>query len=328
GGFAGLLAVAGGKGNGAHAGVAAATIALADFGQVDLGVHRSPGIGSHRDLSAEVALAQPHAVHAFGVEVVGDKFVVALVIAVADVEENGTIAELDALPHDFNRLLMAVHEGRQKRRHEGLAQDLFQGFAGQQRNEAHDEAGLLSGFNDHGELHGGRLHLYRRLGVGIEGAVDYVGPLHHFRHRSRVKTKPLFRHRGNEAGAGFEVGVVELAVTLVVLEGGRVLRAEEGALMVVKPPGYLGRRGVLEIHNGVFVAIKFVFIKQRTGAVQETAEHELGIGADALAVETGKQRRGAGPVETAVVVENAYAHSSPVLETIYRRLPGRAGKQK
>ena len=73
---------------------------------------------------------------------------------------------------------------------------------------------------------------------------------------------------GDEAGAGFEIRIVELAIALVLLEVGRVLGSEESALVMVEPPGNFGRAGVLEVHDGVFVAIKLLFIEQapRRGA--------------------------------------------------------------
>ena len=38
--------------------------------------------------------------------------------------------------------------------------------------------------------------------------------------------------------------------------------------MMVEPPGDLGRTGILEVHDGVFVAIEVSLVEKRARAVQ------------------------------------------------------------
>ena len=96
-----------------------------------------------------------------------------------------------------------------------------------------------------------------------------------------------------KAGAGFESGIVELAIALVALKVGRVGRREKCALVMVEPPGDFRRTGVLEVDDGIFVAVEVGFVKKRSGAMQKAGEDEVGIFANPLAVETGEERGGA-----------------------------------
>jgi len=59
--------------------------------------------------------------------------------------------------------------------------------------------------------------------------------------------------------------------------------------MMVEPPGDLGRAGILEVHDGVLVAIELLFIKQGPGAVQQAGENEFDVAANPLPVETREQ---------------------------------------
>src|SRR5213592_2463938 len=77
--------------DGADARVTSAAVALANAGKVYIRLLRSPGVRSHGNFDAEAALAQTHAVNGLGMEIVGDKFVVALEIVVGDVEEDGAV---------------------------------------------------------------------------------------------------------------------------------------------------------------------------------------------------------------------------------------------
>ena len=84
------------------------------------------------------------------------------------------------------------------------------------------------------------------------------------------------------------MGIVKLPVALVLLEVLSIGGREEGALVMVEPPGNFGRTGIFEIDDGVLFAIEFLFIEQRTGAMNEASELEVGVLANALAVEAGK----------------------------------------
>jgi len=84
----------------------------------------------------------------------------------------------------------------------------------------------------------------------------------------RIKTETLLRYHGNEAGTGLEIWIVELAITLILLEVGGIRRGEESAQMMIEPPGNLWRTGIFEINDRIFVTVKMLFVKQGDGAVQ------------------------------------------------------------
>ena len=57
---------------------------------------------------------------------------------------------------------------------------------------------------------------------------------------------------------------------------------------MVEPPGNFGRTGVFEIDDGILVAVELIFVEQRPGTVDQAGEDEVGIAANALAIEAGK----------------------------------------
>ena len=69
-----------------------------------------------------------------------------------------------------------------------------------------------------------------------------------------------------------------------------VLPREKGRLVVIEPPGDPGRSGVLEIHDGVFIAGEFALVKQRAGAMDQAVILIGGACVDALAMKARKQR--------------------------------------
>jgi len=130
---------------------------------------------------------------------------------------------------------------------EGLIEHLLERHLGEERDHARDEGGIAGALDDHGEAHGGRFHLDGRLGALVLGAVDDVGPVDELGEAAGVVVELRLRDVGDEAGAGDVVGIVEVAqgfgaVGLAGLEVLLVFGGEEGAEMVVEPPGD-ARRG-------------------------------------------------------------------------------------
>ncbi len=113
--------------------------------------------------------------------------------------------------------------------------------------------------------------------------------MHQVGYRSGIETKPLLGDGGDKAGAGFEIGIVKLAIALVLFKVACVGGSKERALVMIEPPGDFGRAGILEIDDGVFVAIKLLLVKQRPGAMKQSGEDETGVTANALPIEAGKQ---------------------------------------
>ena len=57
---------------------------------------------------------------------------------------------------------------------------------------------------------------------------------------------------------------------------------------MVEPPGDFGRAGVFEVDDGILVAVELIFVEQRPGTVDQAGEDEVGIAANAFAIEAGK----------------------------------------
>ena len=75
--------------------------------------------------------------------------------------------------------------------------------------------------------------------------------------------------------------------------------------MVIEPPGNLRRTRILEVDNGIFVAIKVFLIEERARSMQQAGIDKLHIGADALAIEARKQSGGTGAIETLIVIKDS-----------------------
>src|SRR6185437_7308562 len=86
----------------------------------------------------------------------------------------------------------------------------------------------------------------------------------------------------------------------------RIFRREKGALMMVKPPGNLRRSRILKVDNGIFIAVKIGFIKERACTMHQPCELEVHIRSDAFAIEAGKQRRRGCSVKTFAVKKDPY----------------------
>ena len=157
-------------------------------------------------------------------KIVGNEFVVAFEVEVGDVEKNRAVFFYAALPQNLDGTLVAFEQRRQDGGNEWFFKNTGKRLVGKQRNHGLDEVAIGSGFDGHGQLHGRSFHLHRRLRIFVHGAVDDVGPLDQFRHRSRIEAEAFFRDHGDEAGAGFEIRIVEFAVALILLEVGGIGR--------------------------------------------------------------------------------------------------------
>jgi len=243
------------------------------------------------------------------VEVVGDELVVALVGLVGDVEIDRALLRFGTGADEINGALVAFKERRQEAGDPGLLKDLLERHVGEQGDEARDEGRILGGLDDQGELHGGGGHFDGELGALVEGAVDDVGPADELGDRCCVEAEVAGRDVGEEAGAGDVVGIVE-AVAFVAAVGHAaevvlmIFRSEEGGEVVIEPPGDFGRGRVLEVDDRVLVAGEVGLAEEGAGAVDEAAVFVLGVGTDALVVESAEERGRAGTVETLVVIED------------------------
>jgi hypothetical protein len=78
-----------------------------------------------------------------------------------------------------------------------------------------------------------------------------------------------------------------------------VLRSQERALMVVKPPGYVRIAGVFEIDNCVFIAVEKAVVEELRRPVSEARKNKLGVGMKGPLDEATEIRRGGCAVSRA-----------------------------
>src|ERR1700735_567576 len=95
---------------------------------------------------------------------------------------------------------------------------------------------------------------------------------------------------------------------MVAAEVFRILRRKESALMMAEPPGKQGRTGILEIHNGVFIAVENTVFERVRGFVRHSGVHKLSVRMDALTVKAGKDRGRGCSIEAFIVKTKANLH--------------------
>src|SRR6202162_528006 len=91
----------------------------------------------------------------------------------------------------------------------------------------------------------------------------------------------------------------------------RVRRSQEGALMMVEPPGYFRRVRIFEVHNHIFVAVKKTVCPRLYRAMGHASQFELRAGIKTLSVKTIKKRGGSGAIKAAIMETQAYSGHKP-----------------
>jgi hypothetical protein len=81
----------------------------------------------------------------------------------------------------------------------------------------------------------------------------------------------------------------------------RIRRGQEGALVMVKPPGHLRRIRIFEVHNNVLIPVEQPLFPGMFRLVGHPAELEFRFGIEVFPVETIKDRRGSGAVKASIV---------------------------
>jgi hypothetical protein len=78
--------------------------------------------------------------------------------------------------------------------------------------------------------------------------------------------------------------------------------------MMIKPPGQFFRWCILEIDDGVLVAIKQIHVKEVSGPVQQTAVINFRFRVDAFFVKARESGGRGHAIETVTVIEQAKLH--------------------
>jgi hypothetical protein len=80
---------------------------------------------------------------------------------------------------------------------------------------------------------------------------------------------------------------------------------------MIEPPRDIRRTGILEVDDGVLVAIELLFIEQGSRTMDEASEFEVDVAADALAIEAREKRRRGSPIKAFVVIKDPNSQCIP-----------------
>ena len=170
-------------------------------------------------------------------------------------------------------------------------------------NDAVHDGAVAARLDDQHQAQGRRRQLDRRAGVFVLRAVDNISPLDQFREVGGLKAILFGDRVGDELGAGFIGRVIELRRPGAGDEMLLVFGRQEGALVVIEPPGQARRRAVLEIDDSVFVAVEeFFFDELLIRFVGQPCEADLGGGADLLAEKAREHGGGRKTIKAMVMV--------------------------
>src|SRR6266850_691882 len=122
-------------------------------------------------------------------------------------------------------------------------------------NSLHYRA-ITARFNNQHQLQRGSFQLDGGLCVFILSTVDDVGPMNQLVQSRLFEAVSGGDRVGNELCARLVIRIIKLGRPRSGSKVLFVLRREERALMMIKPPGQPRRRAVLEIDDGVIVAVK------------------------------------------------------------------------
>jgi hypothetical protein len=78
--------------------------------------------------------------------------------------------------------------------------------------------------------------------------------------------------------------------------------------MMIEPPGDLGIGGILEIDNGILVAIEEAVIEKLGGPMRQPGIDEFRVRVESALEESAEIGRRGSAVKTVVVIEDSYPH--------------------
>src|ERR1700722_467495 len=107
---------------------------------------------------------------------------------------------------------------------------------------------------------------------------------------------------------------------MIVAELLRILRRQERALVVIEPPGQLRRARILEIHDGVFIAVKRSIFERMRRLVGHARVVKIGVAIYAVAIKAGENRGRRSPVKTLVMETNSNVQIAAPVRAL--RAPG------
>ena len=175
---------------------------------------------------------------------------------IADVEEDRAIDALRALADNLYRPQMAFVERLERRLYPVQGYNLVQCCLLEFFDQPVQSGRVAHPFDHHHQLHRRFSQLHRRLRVLESSPIDNVGPVDQFIQPARVEAELFLYLLGDEFSAGTVSRIVKLPAAPVTQEMILVLPVEESALVMVEPPRQTRIAGVLEVYDGVFIAVE------------------------------------------------------------------------
>src|SRR5437763_9510795 len=273
------------EGDRADDGVAAAAVALADRGDVVAARARAEGVRADGDFRAEGAARDRDRVGRLRAHVVRDELVEAFYPLVNEVEVDDAALVSGLAPDGLDRLKVAREEWAEASLHLFARRHFVERARDEFAYDALDEVVFGDVLDDLHQLER-RLSkldgLRRRL---VERAVNRVRPTDERAERRVLEAEVLDGGARDELGAGLARGVPEFFPRSVGAEVRLVFGAEEGGLVVVEPPREALARAVLEVNDGVLVAVEHRVVEERARRVQERRVGHRGVPVNAREVE-------------------------------------------
>src|SRR3989440_3400961 len=296
------------EGDCADDGVAAAAVALAYRGDIVAARARAEGVRADGDFRSEGAARDRDRVGRLRAHVVGDELVEAFYPFVNEVEVDDAALVSGLAPNGLYRFEVARKQWPEAALHFFARRDFVERARDEFAYDALDEVVFGDVLDDLHQLER-RLSkldgLRRRL---VERAVNRVRPTDERAERRVLEAEALGRDARDELCARLGRGVPEFFSRSVGAEVGLVFGTEEGRLVMVEPPREALARAVLEVNDGVLVAVEHRVVEERAGCVQQRRVGHRGVALEAREVEAREDCGGGHAVEAVAVIEQAKSH--------------------
>ena len=285
-----------------------------------------PGIGAHRDLGPERSGQHRDCINRIGEQVVRDELVVAFHALIGQIEENNAGLMTADRADEPDRFQVLLIERLKLRLHDRVRGDVGEFAFLHLPDDVGHGVRRLGAFDDEHQLRGRSLDLNGIMRASIAGTVDDVRPFNQFVQLGHAKAILFPGDVGDEHRARAVARIEVMLRRIGALVEFGVFGRQEGALMMIEPPGEPGLGGEFEVDNRVDAAIEQSRVPGLIGRVHHAGVHEVGAGMKLFTQETAEESGRGRPVEAMVVMENANPHELRRGKPI--RLPNSKGQSQ
>ena len=264
----------------------------------------APGIKADGNFRARRRQADADRIDALRKQVIRNELAVAFGVFIAQIKIDDAAIKLGARADQIDHAQVAFIERLKGGGNYGVSHNLGKPTVPHALNDAIHDGAVAARFDDQHQLERRRGKLYGGLGILVLRAVDDVGPFDQLRQIGGLEAVFFGNRIGDELRAGFVSRVIELRRPGAVDEVAFIFRRQESALVMIEPPGQPRRRAVLEIDDGVFVAVEeFFFDELLVRFVGKSAKADFGLRADGFAEKARKHSGGCKAVKAMVVMQ-------------------------